>query len=195
MADISKIQALDGVTYNIKDASARNDISDISTNKVNGITTSVDNHVVLFDGTNGKNIKDSGFTIGTSVPANAEFTDTTYTDATTSTSGLMSASDKTKLNGIAEGATSNIGTITGITMNGVSKGTSGVVDLGTVSTRTYILEYADYSLFPLTGEEDTLYIDTTTNAVYRWGGTSYIRLNEGTSVESITNAEIDALFT
>jgi hypothetical protein len=30
--------------------------------------------------------------------------------------------------------TSNIGTITGITMNGVSKGTSGIVDLGTVLT-------------------------------------------------------------
>lgn len=32
------------------------------------------------------------------------------------------------------GFTKNIGTITGITMNGVSKGTSGVVDLGTVIT-------------------------------------------------------------
>ena len=32
------------------------------------------------------------------------------------------------------GYTSNVGTITGITMNGVSKGTSGVVDLGTVIT-------------------------------------------------------------
>ena len=32
------------------------------------------------------------------------------------------------------GYTSNIGTITGITMNGSSKGTSGVVDLGTVIT-------------------------------------------------------------
>ena len=32
------------------------------------------------------------------------------------------------------GYTSNIGTITGITMNGASKGTSGVVDLGTVVT-------------------------------------------------------------
>lgn len=32
------------------------------------------------------------------------------------------------------GYTTNIGTITGITMNGVSKGTSGVVDLGTVIT-------------------------------------------------------------
>ena len=33
-----------------------------------------------------------------------KFTDTTYSDATTSVAGLMSASDKTKLNGIATGA-------------------------------------------------------------------------------------------
>ena len=55
-------------------------------------------------------------------------------DATTSTHGLMSAADKSKLDGIAEGATANVGTITGITMNGDSKGTSGVVNLGTVLT-------------------------------------------------------------
>lgn len=61
-------------------------------------------------------------------------TDTTYSAATTSASGLMSAADKTKLDGIATGATANAGTITGITMNGASKGTSGVVDLGTVLT-------------------------------------------------------------
>ena len=55
-------------------------------------------------------------------------------DATTSLNGLMTAADKTKLDGIATGATANTGTITGITMNGASKGTSGVVDLGTVIT-------------------------------------------------------------
>ena len=62
------------------------------------------------------------------------WTNTTYDPATTTVDGLMSATDKTKLNGIAEGATANEGTITGITMNGASKGTSGVVDLGTVIT-------------------------------------------------------------
>lgn len=62
------------------------------------------------------------------------WSDTTYSDATTTTHGLMSATDKAKLNGIANGATANIGTITGITMNGASKGTSGNVDLGTVLT-------------------------------------------------------------
>ena len=40
----------------------------------------------------------------------------------------ISASDITNWNG----KTSNVGTITGINMNGSSKGTSGVVDLGTV---------------------------------------------------------------
>lgn len=72
---------------------------------------------------------------------------TTTAVATTSANGLMSSTDKTKLDGIATGATAvtsttvsgwgftkNSGTITGIKMNGSSKGTSGVVDLGTVLT-------------------------------------------------------------
>lgn len=72
---------------------------------------------------------------------------TTTEVATTSANGLMSKEDKSKLNGIAAGATKviettvsgwgftkNAGTITGIKMNGSSKGTSGVVDLGTVLT-------------------------------------------------------------
>lgn len=42
--------------------------------------------------------------------------------------------EKNKLAGIATGATANTGTITGVKMNGSSKGTSGVVDLGTVLT-------------------------------------------------------------
>lgn len=58
----------------------------------------------------------------------------TISTATQSDNGLMSSSDKTKLDGIASGATANTGTITGITMNGTSKGTSGVVNLGTVLT-------------------------------------------------------------
>lgn len=68
--------------------------------------------------------------------ANKTYTskNTTYSAATQSANGLMSSTDKKKLDGIAEGATANVGTITGITMNGASKGTSGVVNLGTVIT-------------------------------------------------------------
>lgn len=53
-----------------------------------------------------------------------------------------------------QGYTSNKGTITGITMNGSSKGTSGVVDLGTVIT-----EHQDIS-----GKVNVSDIATTVNA-------------------------------
>lgn len=44
-----------------------------------GPASSVDSHVVVFDGSSGNRIKDSGFTIGKSVPDDAVFTDTVYT--------------------------------------------------------------------------------------------------------------------
>ena len=53
------------------------------------------------------------------------------------------------------GYTSNTGTITGITMNGASKGTSGNVDLGTVLT-----EHQD-----ITGKQDTLVSGTNIKTI------------------------------
>ena len=76
----------------------------------------------------------SGLTATPIISGVPYYKDTTYRNATTSSAGLMSSTDKSKLDGIASGATANVGTITGITMNGASKGTSGVVDLGTVIT-------------------------------------------------------------
>ncbi len=79
-------------------------------------------------------------------------TNTTYGVATTSADGLMSKTDKSKLDGIASGATKviestvsgwgftkNAGTVTSVAvkMNGAVKGTitsSGTIDLGTVLT-------------------------------------------------------------
>ena len=43
--------------------------------------------------------------VNSDVPSNAKFTDTTYSDATQSVHGLMTAADKKKLDGIAAGAT------------------------------------------------------------------------------------------
>ena len=48
---------------------------------VTGPTSSTDAHVATFNGATGKVIKDSGFTIGKSVPADAKFTDTQLTDS------------------------------------------------------------------------------------------------------------------
>lgn len=49
-------------------------------------------------------LESTGFTLGCSVPSTAVFTDTTYENATTATDGLMSASDKEKLDGLVERA-------------------------------------------------------------------------------------------
>ena len=57
-------------------------------------------------------------------------TSETEPDFNGSVAATITSSDISNWNG----KTSNVGTITGITMNGSSKGTSGVVDLGTVVT-------------------------------------------------------------
>ena len=44
-----------------------------------GPASAVANRVAVFDGTTGKLIKDSGYTIASNVPSGAKFTDTTYT--------------------------------------------------------------------------------------------------------------------
>ena len=57
-------------------------------------------------------------------------TDTTYSAATQSANGLMSSTDKTKLDGIATGATANIGTVTTVKVGSTSYSpSSGVISL------------------------------------------------------------------
>lgn len=48
---------------------------------VTGPASSTDAHIATFNGTTGKVIKDSGYTIASSVPANAKFTDTQLTES------------------------------------------------------------------------------------------------------------------
>lgn len=56
-----------------------------------GPSSSVDGQIAIFDGATGKVLKDSGFTIATSVPADAVFTDTTYDVFDDATDGLVPA--------------------------------------------------------------------------------------------------------
>ena len=72
------------------------------------------------------------------------------------------------------GYTTNTGTITGITMNGASKGTSGVVDLGTVATsdtkntagstdtssKIFLVGATSQAANPQTYSHDTVFVDT-----------------------------------
>lgn len=54
---------------------------------VSGPSGSTSGHIATFNGTDGKTIQDSGFTIATSVPENAVFTDTTYESKTAASGG------------------------------------------------------------------------------------------------------------
>ena len=56
-----------------------------------GAASAVANHVAAFADATGKVIKDSGFTIGASVPAGAKFTDTTYAVMKGATSSVAGA--------------------------------------------------------------------------------------------------------
>lgn len=67
---------------------------------------------------------------------NAKDVPTKTSELTNDSGFITSASIPTKVSELTNdaGYTTNVGTITGITMNGVSQGTSGVVDLGNVMT-------------------------------------------------------------
>lgn len=76
-----------------------------------GPDSAINEHVALFDGTTGKVIKDSGFTIGKSVPSDAVFTDTIVEvennlDSTSTVSALSAYQGKLLKNEIDKKATS-----------------------------------------------------------------------------------------
>lgn len=120
--------------------------------------------------------------------------DTTYNNATTSTDGLMSSSDKTKLDDIAAGATKITvdsalsSTSTNPVQNKIIYGAiSSKADLDTsgkvLSSQlpSYVddvLEYSAKSNFPSTGESGKIYVDTATNLTYRWSGSTYVEISQ-----------------
>lgn len=57
---------------------------------------------------------------GTKTTFDQQDNNTTYNDATTSAHGLMTAADKSKLNGIASGATKNVSTVKSFTLSASS---------------------------------------------------------------------------
>lgn len=75
----------------------------------------------------------NGHTVNSDVPAGAKFTDTTYGLATTNSSGLMSYSDKSKLNGIASGANKTV------VDNALSQGSANPVANSAITKRLQFL--------------------------------------------------------
>lgn len=108
---------------------------------VTGPASSTTGHIATFNGATGKVIKDSGYTIATSVPSGAVFTDTKvtsvgnhYTPATDS-SAEKDASGGTATQLPTSSGSSNVQVVTGITMD--AKGhVTGVVSKGLYSHDT-----------------------------------------------------------
>ena len=104
--------------------------------------------------------------------------------------------------------TSNIGTITGITMNGSSKGTSGVVDLGTVITEhqsltNYVQKNNTSGLLKNDGTVDTnTYLTTETEPAYTQSAAATLTssnivkgVSQSYNIWSGTQVEYDAIAT
>ena len=74
------------------------------------------------------------YALNKTVPANALFTDTTYSVATTTANGLMASADKTKLDGIAAGANNyTLPAATASVLGGVKTGSNITNTGGTIS--------------------------------------------------------------
>lgn len=157
MADVSKIKLPDNTIVNIKDArnvvigDGLNNVVKLTKAQYDALATKDPNTVYIItdvdgSGSGGGGGSGSGSTVsvtqvvssGTKIAtitvdgSGTDLYSPTETDPvfTASAAHGITSSDITNWNG----KTSNTGTITGIKMNGSSKGTSGVVDLGTVIT-------------------------------------------------------------
>ena len=98
-------KAASGHTHNYAGSSSAGGAA-TSANKLNTNAGSATQPVYF---ANGIPVKTT-YTLGASVPAGAKFTDTTYGVATTSANGLMSASDKSKLDGMVLATVSEVET-------------------------------------------------------------------------------------
>lgn len=109
-------------------------------------------------------------TVNTDVPSSAKFTDTTYSAATQSTNGLMSAADKEKLDGIATGANNySLPTATSSVLGGVKIGSNISISSGVISIiKTNVTSALGYT--PLSSISGVCATGTTTyvNVILGW---------------------------
>lgn len=114
---------------------------------VTGPTSSVADRVVTFNGTSGKVIKDSGYTIAASVPSGAKFTDTTYAAGT----GLSLSSNTFSLSGSgvtagSYGPTANVTGTNGVTLSVPQITVDSYGRVTSVASRTYTSKDTTYGI-------------------------------------------------
>ena len=104
-------------------------------------------------------------------------------NASGSAAGLMSAADKTKLDGIASDINTQVAAKVASSAIGAANGVAGLDSAGKVPSNQLpsyvddVLEYAALSSFPSTGEAGKIYVAKDTNKSYRWSGSTYVELS------------------
>lgn len=112
---------------------------------VTGPASSTDARVAVFNGTTGKVIKDSGFTIGKSVPSNAVFTDTNthYTSknivgaSSTATANATASNGGVYLNHLEESTVKSTHLIKGTGATTVTSDSNGNITISSTDTNTW----------------------------------------------------------
>ena len=118
------------------------------------------------------------YEVNKSVPSDAKFTDTTYSDATTSASGLMSSTDKTKLNGIATGAEVNQNAFSNVKVGTTTIEADGKTDTLELAAGSNVTLTPDASGDKVTiAATDTTYSDATTSASGLMSSSDKTKLN------------------
>jgi len=103
----------------------------------------------------------AGYALASTLSSHIGSSGGAHANASGSTAGFMSASDKTKLDGVASGATANAGTVTSVAVSvptGLSASGSPVTSSGTIAI-TYAAGYA----IPTTAKQDQW------DTAYGWG--------------------------
>lgn len=123
-------------------------------------------------------------------------TDTTYSDATTSTHGLMTAEDKVKLNKLVfDGNNLIASSCLPSYVDDVIQAYPRINQTELGSTWLATESASGTVITPEAGKIYVLMADSSnyeTNTQFRWGGSSYIKLADG-GISSITNSEIDEI--
>lgn len=121
---LATARTINGVAF---DGTANITVSDST--KVAPTGTIVANRIAVFNDTTGKVIKDSGFTIATSVPANAKFTDTIYTHPSSHDASMITQSSSYRFVTDSEKSTwnSKSNLVLGTTSSTAFRGDQGLI--------------------------------------------------------------------
>lgn len=171
---------------------------------------SKDGHILLF-GADGYTVRDSGFTIGKSVPPDAAFTDTTYEEATALKAGLLSSANYSLLSSVEQGAnktivdttlsTSSVNPVQNKVITEVVNSKLSVEDADQMyakksditDTYKYKGSKPSYDDLPSNAEAGDVWNVTDTGKNYAWTGTEWDDLGGLLAVDPISNTDIDTI--